>query len=192
MPKNCYDLNLDIDPLVGKNSLLDILKITYQTRVPINFINPKLIEFLLSKKIKIRHSEAFYSEPFFVQPIHIDMHGGNITKLNFVFGGANSIMNWYKVKPGVSTPEKLTGAGTIYSEFSLDQVDLVETAVVKFPSLVQVGIPHNIVNVDEPRVCLSLVLGTLDDDIIPIEQVSEILKDYLVPSVGFEPTLNSF
>ena len=189
---NHFNLNLDINPIIEKENLLDIFKSAYQIRLPSSLINPKLVNFLLSKKIKIKHSETFYSTPFFVQPIHTDVLGGDIAKLNFVFGGKDSIMNWYKIKPNINVPNKVTGAGTLYSEYTLDQVDLIETAEIKMPCLVQVGVPHNIINDSEIRICVSLILGNLDNEILTMSESTELLKDYMVPLVGLEPTRFSF
>ena len=36
--------------------------------------------------------------------------------------------------------------------------DMIDKQTVKFPSIVQAGIPHNIINYSEPRWCLSIVL----------------------------------
>jgi hypothetical protein len=48
--------------------------------------------------------------------------------------------------------------------YNKDEVTLVHRQSVKFPSIVQVGIPHNIFNPDEDRFCVSIMLRKKTDN----------------------------
>jgi hypothetical protein len=41
--------------------------------------------------------------------------------------------------------------------YDLHEVEIIGRQTVGFPSIVQAGIPHNIINYEEPRYCLSVV-----------------------------------
>jgi hypothetical protein len=135
------------------------LKNVYQTKVDLNLINADLKKLLKDCNIYVGYIESFYSKPHNVQPIHTDNEGGDYVKLNYVYGGTGSLMHWYKMKSNV-IPNKvgLTKIKNPYIPWRPSDVELIESAVVGFPSLIQVGCPHNVTNAKEHRLCISLVL----------------------------------
>ena len=161
MSNHCVHLNLNINPVTIDHSEL---KNAYQTTIPIIDLNPNLISILNKCKIKVTYAESFYSPPRFIQPIHTDNLGGDYVKLNYVFGGAGSQMHWYSVKEGIPprpisfTPDE----GTVFLPWDPNMVDLVQSDTLSYPSLVQVGCPHNVTNLNEHRLCIAIVL--LDGD----------------------------
>lgn len=90
--------------------------------------------------------------------IHID--GFDVTDravVNFIFGGAGSLMHWYKRKEDAGVTDQVeTQAGTPYTLYDPYQVEHVYSHAVKWPSIVQTGVPHNITNhTAGPRWCIS-------------------------------------
>jgi hypothetical protein len=90
--------------------------------------------------------------------IHID--GFGVTDracVNFIVGGHGSLMHWYKLKEQTDITEQVeTQAGTPYTLYQPYEVDHVYSHAVKWPSIVQTGVPHNITNhTYGPRWCLS-------------------------------------
>jgi len=175
---NFANLLLDIYPLKYK---LEVEPIRYfrHTKISNEEINPEFIDLLKSNDIHIFYAEFFYSPPYYIQPIHVDAPGGDIVKINFVLGGANSTMSWYKEKPNIIVPIKKTSVGTSYTEYTIDQVELIETHTIGFPSLVQVGIPHRIVNAHESRICASFVCKDKLNTPIPMTTVITKLQKYI-------------
>ena len=157
MSNHCVHLNLNMNPVTIEHSKL---KNAYQTTIPIVDLNPNLISILNKCNIKVTYAESFYSSPAFTQPIHTDNLGGDYAKLNYVFGGAGSQMHWYKVKEGVSSSTKCftPDEGTVFLPWEPNMVDLVQSDALSYPSLVQVGCPHNVTNPNEYRLCIALVL----------------------------------
>ena len=157
MSTHCIPLNLNIDPVTIDHSML---KNAYQTSIPITMLNPDLISILNKCNIKVKYAESFYSSPGFTQKIHTDNLGGDYVKLNYVFGGSGSQMHWYKVKEGIpSRPISFTpDEGTVFLPWDTEMVDLVQSDSLSYPSLVQVGCPHNVTNPNEYRLCIALVL----------------------------------
>lgn len=158
--QNCVNINLHIHPLRSD-------------------INPDLISLLQSLSLKITHAELFYSGIFHFTPIHTDYFGGDYVKLNYVFGGRNSLMHWWKQKPNISKVGAVTPLNTNYINYLQDEVEQIDSQPVNFPSIVQVCIPHNVKNYEEPRYCLSLVLCKQDNTRPTMAESIELFKDYL-------------
>jgi hypothetical protein len=100
----------------------------------------------------------FYTPPGQQCGIHIDGYAvGDRACINFIFGGADSLMHWYKLNDDVGTTEQVeTQAGTPYTLYEPHQVTHVYSHSVKWPSIVQTGVPHNITNhTHGPRWCIS-------------------------------------
>jgi len=135
--------------LIAPQTAIDIAKV----------INPDLIKLLESCGLFITYSEIFYTAPGGFTPVHIDelVPNTDLSKLNWAFGGKDSIMNWYSVDPNIVRPGVKTTIGNPYVEFALNECKLVHSQHVGTPSLVQVGFPHNITNYDEPRYCICVV-----------------------------------
>lgn len=101
--------------------------------------------------------EVFYTPPNTTGKIHIDSVGGDFTKLNWQFGGKDSMMNWYSETTHNARKKTITPTGS--NSISLDQnaVTKIHSQAIKNPSLVQVGVPHNIENYEEHRWVVSVV-----------------------------------
>lgn len=90
--------------------------------------------------------------------IHIDGYAiSDRASMNFVLKGCGSMMHWYKLNDSTTaTDQVITQAGTPYTLCEPEQVTHVHSAVVAWPSLVQIGVPHNIHNhTKEARWCIS-------------------------------------
>ena len=149
--------------------------------VALSNINPQLNEILNSVGVFVKHAEVFTKLPNKIVEIHTDDTGGDIAKLNWVYGGKNSEMIWYKLNEGVELERNIlhTSIGTRYYQFSVDDVSPLISEQLAGAYLIQAGIPHNIVNPLERRVCVSLELGVSLTQRITIESASVALKNYL-------------
>jgi hypothetical protein len=146
-------------------------------------VNPDMLTFLKSLGIEPLHCEIFYSVPNFFSGIHVDIKHGDFTKINWVFGGSESVMNWYRPKNNFIRDENAkTVIDTAYIPYWRDEVEVIHSSQLITPSIVQVGVPHNIKNANEPRYCVSLVLSTIKDGNIYRPTMAEslsILTDYI-------------
>ena len=175
---NCLNINVDINPL-RKDLNINSYGTRDHIKISIDDINNDLILFLKTLNLTIGRVELFYNPPFRFSTIHLDDTGGDYTKLNYVFGGKNSLMYWWKQKPNISNSAEINSTNSFYIDYKIDQVDLIDKQQVNFPSIVQVGIPHNIQNFEEPRFCLSLVLKKQDNTRLTIAESIEMFKQYL-------------
>jgi hypothetical protein len=160
-----HNLNFKINPLKNNIIVTDLPKIVNNKKVyrsPIfvkDHINPEMLDFLAELNIFSNHCELFYSIPNLFSNIHVDIKHGDFTKLNWVYGGTNSVMNWYRPK----SPH-ITTVNTSYVKYHRDDVELLHSASLGSPSVVQAGVPHNIVNSTEDRYCISLVLASVKNN----------------------------
>jgi len=126
-------------------------------------VNPYWIEFLQQNQLVFDRMELFYGPPdtAYTLGIHIDNGPGDRGKINWVFGGAGCTMHWYKVIANAPKPMLDTPVGSKYNIFDPDEVRLLSsvTTVPDHPTVVQVGIPHNIVNPGAERWCYSMVVS---------------------------------
>jgi hypothetical protein len=177
---NCFNINLNANPFKQGIEVSSYGTDRYIRKLSVDDdINPDLISVLASLNLTISWAELFYTAPFTFSGPHIDdIQGGDFTKLNYVFGGKNSFMYWWKPKPGVSKPLSKTEIDSHYIRYNIHEVDLIDKQRVQFPSIVQVGVPHNIHNFEEPRYCLSIVLRKSDNTRLTMSEAIEIFDEY--------------
>jgi hypothetical protein len=179
--KYCFDLNLPINPLkegVDIMSYVPNLNPTtweeYCVRFSLNDLNPELVSIIKSLNLRILLAEHFYTPAGVFSPIHTDLKGGDYTKLNYIFGGKNSTMQWYDIKNVSKTKEIVP-----YAVYDINDVDLLHSQPIGFPTVVQVGIPHNIQNYDEPRHCIGIVLQTKNNQRLRMQDSIDIFNQYI-------------
>jgi hypothetical protein len=181
MLKNCIDLNFNLHPIPLEDH--DELKKAYQTTIKFTRLNQELVSILKSANFYICHVESFRSKPYFRQTIHTDNWGGDYVKINWVYGGKKSLMHWYDVKPNAPIPEKsyTKDTGTEFMRWPIDAVNLIESAEVKFPSIVQVGCPHSITNFEEERLCIAIVIkDSSTHQRVTMEETCKRLASYII------------
>jgi hypothetical protein len=179
-----YSLSLDVPLFKTEVNPFEFPKVRH-TKISSEYLNPKIVEIFSSLNLDIVLIEVFYSQPRFISGIHIDGDGGDINKINWVFGGRNCAMNWYSVKSdklvnqSYETNNK-TIINTTYRGFLSNEVVLENTAILESPSIVNVGVPHNVHNCLEQRWCVSLVYKFKDSKKRPTMQESlEIFKNFI-------------
>lgn len=158
----CYSLNLNI-PLFKDNTNSHSFPKVRHKRLTIDLINPEIHRLFDSLNLRIILVEVFYSKPNLFSGIHVDSTGGDINKINWIYGGKDCQMHWYSINDSNSVKdEDKTIIGTRYQSFNLDEVTLEYSNVLSSPSLVHGGVPHNVNNGTEDRWCVSLVYDFKD------------------------------
>lgn len=144
------------------------------------YLNHNLLELFNKLNLKIVLVETFFKNRYHRSSIHTDVTGGDFTKLNWVFGCNSSEMCWYKPITDVNTDTDKTMIDTTYISYTRDQTIEIERTVIKNPTLVQVGIPHDISEVTEDRWCISIVFKDITTDRRPTMAESRLIfKDFL-------------
>ena len=160
MSPNYFDLDIDF-PYVNPSPELAVFYQDYVNPLPRGeFLTSELMKFIIVKhQLVINTAAVFYSKPNVETPIHVDGPLGDYAKLNFVLGGRNSKMNWYNLKdPANVPPIKKTSLKTDYISYDYSDLDFIDEYEFYRPTIVQVGIPHNVTNGPDHRYCISLSL----------------------------------
>lgn len=132
-------------------------------KLPVDAIPGNFVEWFNSAfpDLFIKDWEIFYTPPKNILPIHSDGYQPFIdfTKLNFVYNGGSSVMQWFKLKEEVPLDSDTNKNNTSYTFIKPEQVDCVHEAQIGTPSLVNVGVPHGIDNSDNNagRWCICLI-----------------------------------
>lgn len=182
----CVNLKLDLNPL--KIPMDDLPKEGWNL-IPVESINTELLDFLKSKGIVITTISSFYDvynhwyEP---GPIHSDLHGtGDMSKLIWVWGEHHE-MTWYNYKVNIpldadimendEAPENVIRK---YTVFERDKLDKIYSSKIGLPSLIQVGVPHQMVTFGGIRRSLTMVLHDFDGNIISMNSAKLIFNEYI-------------
>jgi hypothetical protein len=185
MNNYCVDLNL---PIPLSESISDVVGFLKQYNKGHFQISKELVsnelKLLFAKcNLGIRLVEVFYRIPNAIGNIHSDLDiVGDYSKLNWIYGGEGSSMKWYKInKTYTRNTTTHTTAINSYALYYKDtEVDLVHSQSVGNPSLVQVGIPHNVINGPAERFCVSIVFENLVTKRRPtFREGLELFKNYI-------------
>lgn len=140
-------------------------------------ISKDYTNFIESLGLKILRIEVFYTLPNVFYKIHKDHQDLNdFSKINFVYGGKNSVMNWYKPKEEKTGTKELTQANASFFSYDKENVELVFKTNIKSPSLIQSGVPHNVTSEDY-RWCISTAYQK-DKKILSWQDAVEIFDSY--------------
>ena len=195
MNNYCIDLNLSI-PFFNDENYINLLKIdnNRHQRVDRSKINSKIIDYLKSKNLIIVSVESFFRRP--EDPFNPEIHKDAInftdaTKINWVYGGGDSVMEWYEPINSNNIKTNKTATNADYEYYDHADLKLVHTQQVGFPSIVQVGIPHNIAKITTDRLCISVFFKEIDScepGYVTFAKAKEIFQsDFLVLRTGFDP-----
>lgn len=174
--KYFQQINIPFDPLIDGYDLCS--QVTGHERIDIVNVNPNLISLFRTKNIEIKLVECFYRKPMQRSSIHIDQYGGDYIKFNWIYGGKNSTMHWFEVNEGIFNNSTLTTINTKYIPYKSNEV--TQKCVTKTDPgtyIVQVGVPHQAVNFNEPRHCLSLV-PCINDKRITMDQSLTLFEEF--------------
>ena len=167
----CKSVSIPHDPVLNVNMITNIRR--YHVKLSLTALNIEFVEYLKNLNLHISFVEVFYTRPNVITDIHIDANPGDITKINYIYGGLDSQMIWYKQNNDMVGQKKITSVDSDYVAFNNDEVTPVFADSLINPSIVQVGVPHNIINKNQARHCLSIVINE-NDKRVTMERAIEI------------------
>jgi hypothetical protein len=171
--------NTDLSPVEFLKQNDQHLKRHYQ--LDLTVMNGQLVSFFNSLGLSIRLVEIFYRPANTKSRIHIDTEKpGDFSKLNWVYGGEGSVMNWYREKESYTGLLDTTGISTYAVYYNKDDVILAHSIEVGQPSLVQVGVPHSVDNITSDRFCVSVVFEYTESSVRPtFAEAYDLFKNYI-------------
>lgn len=197
MNKYCVDINFNVpllrDPLAlekYKTSHHGVLKSREDKR---NFLHPDLLKIFDDFKLTIWLITIFYKIPDASNAaggynIHIDgdpfldpdKQLRDVVKINWIFNPGDSVMNWYKPKEGVNKDMSTSVVNTYYIKYNIDDVELQYTKALSGSHIVQIGTPHDVLNVNVPRHCVSVALAHANNRRLTMDEATDIFKKYII------------
>lgn len=162
------NLSIDFKPNID---LIESLKKSINEKQTLHFLIKKenrdvnAVKLIESLGFYVFHSELFYTPPFASRTIHVDGETGippyaSIFKINWIIGGNNSIMTWFKTLDDYVPERRKTRVGTYAFAFDPEKCTPILDLQIKNCAIVQAGIPHTVTNYEEPRWAVSYVLST--------------------------------
>jgi hypothetical protein len=174
----CVPLNLNL-PIVADSFDVAKLQQQYHTKISVTeAINPQVIDLFNNLAVRIHAAESFYSPPGFCGRAHVDSFGGDYVKVNWVSGGAGCQMLWYSTTSSIVKDAAITSIGTQAVVYAADQIALQYQTELHSPSIVQVGVPHHIINQNQARLCISLIIKQQNQR-IAMAQAQAIFANYI-------------
>lgn len=161
MSPNYFDLAVDLPVFKEGLDVRALIKDTdrYNYQNLENFsdlVTDQFKDFFSQLGLSIFMIELFHLRPYNNTTPHIDISRGDAVKINWVFGGAGSTMNWYSELPWSKSKDKLSDADTNIIVFDHKHVRLIDRYELQGPTVVQTGIPHNITTAKEDRYCINV------------------------------------
>lgn len=177
MNNYCVDLHFEWSPFVPEYDPYSAP--LGHSKLDEKYISPEFFQCIDSLGLKLLYIEIFVKEPNYGPGVHVDHGKKNMAKINWVYGGEDSVMTWYKPKKGKLPRFNVTAINSYSVVYDEDDVDLVHTQKVGKPSLIQSGVPHGIYTKLETRYCYSAVLFSKNNIRLPFDKMLELFKDYI-------------
>jgi len=175
----CLLLNTDIPPL--KEGVVITNQLEHHRQLSMDIVNPDLLAWLDSLDIVLADFvEVFHWKQGESGGLHVDHHEGDFVKLNYVYGGDGSSTNWYQKKDPAPKQAVQTVINSTTFFYKFDEVEKIHSEHVVGPCILQVGIPHQVVNGNiEGRHTLCFVPQFKDGSFISMAQAQEIFSSYI-------------
>ena len=157
------------------------LRENHHVRIQPEHIDPQLVGWLKDLGLYVVVAEYFYTAPNKSLAPHCDtVELSNVVKLNWMYGGDDSTMDWYEMKPNRPLPQYETIINTKFSIPAVDDIILKQSIKIGKPSLINVGQVHGVRNGKQPRYVYSFVIGvTATQQRLEWDQAKEIFVKYI-------------
>ena len=170
----CINLNLDIPPLRPHVDIHNFPKVYWNT-ISMDSVNPKLIDYLYLKGVTIAKVALFFAEGPDFGDIHLD--GDNISdqvKLSWTYGD-DHLMHWYTTD--VIRTNAVAHSNRYFIKYEPNEVSIIHSQKIGCPSLIQVGIPHNVTTHSGVRRNITMLLTTNKKVSLPMSQALTLFND---------------
>lgn len=134
----------------------------HHVRIPQDELDSVLVNWLKELGLYIAVAEYFYTAPGKSLKAHCDtLEMSDVVKLNWMYGGDDSLMDWYELNPGCPLPQYETIIQTKFSIPNSGDITLKESHKIGKPSLINVGRIHGVRNGKQPRYVYSMVISEI-------------------------------
>jgi hypothetical protein len=144
--------------------------------------NQAAVEWANSLGAEIVNAEVFYTKPNGRLPWHVDMNPpGPVSKLNFVWGSDNHVMEFAEIKNPMQQKEtSFTKVNSHYILYTSRELSNITAFTLDKPALLNVGKPHSVLNRSNTgRWCLCMILWK-DGKRIMWNDALELFSEYVL------------
>lgn len=145
-------------------------------KIPSTALSAEFLDILDRGGLAVKHAEVFYrpgTGAAMDSFIHTDGHRvvPGFAKVNYVLGGDQNIMKWWRPLAVTEKNNMETAIGTKYLRFEEHECVLLDSVDLHGLYVVNAGIPHSVTmssgSVSEPRICISVtpILKTTRDNL---------------------------
>lgn len=179
------NLNLNLNPLI-KGKTFDSLPNYPWILFDVKNLSDEIKDLFNDLNLKLLSAGLFTTIGSVNTQIHLDGHSfGNVAKINWVISTHDHLMNWYTIKDNTSLIPSVRNSennlpNRSYVNFEKNQVEFLDSAIIGYPSLVNVGLPHNISNLGGIRRCLTVMLFDRDEQTVTMENAIDIFNKFKI------------
>jgi hypothetical protein len=165
----------ELDETVTKNQILPL--------TPAD-INKEWVDWLADNNMFFKYARIFYAKPGAKYNLHVDIPTENpnrVAKINYIYGGEGSYMQWFQLKPGKSPYQYFDSMGDRVRGYKEEDCDCVHSENIVSPSLIDGGTIHTLINPTHARCCFSMALSSsATGNWVEFPEAVDRLKEFLV------------
>jgi hypothetical protein len=166
---------LELDQSATKNKILPLSMVD---------INQEWLDWLADQGMFFKYARIFLAKPGARYNLHVDIpteQPNRIAKINYIFGGANSYMQWFALKPGRFPYRYVDSHGDPVRGYMEIDCDMVHQEPISSPSLIDGGTIHTLVNPSHARCCFSIALSDKNTGRwIEFPEAAERLQEFVI------------
>lgn len=178
------DLKLTMNPLLPEIDIYSLSTAPWEL-LNLNLFNPEVKNLFEILDLDLRMGSMFTMKENSTGNVHLDgIRPSDRVKINWVIG-SDHIMNWYSIKNTtiqklheIRVPDNQNMPSRNYVSYNANQVELIHSQSVGYPSLIQSGIPHNVINFKGIRKCISIMLYTKSGNFLTMSQAIQKFSKY--------------
>lgn len=150
-------------------------------------VNQAWLDYMSSIGLNPSEIMLFYREPHYITPdAHIDIRKNNnlaVYAINWVLDAEDtSEMVWFKT-PSDTGHADITTANTYYKSWPMEELEELSRCCIKdIPTLVSIGIPHNIIVNDRPRWVISIRFP-IEEHIQDWHTAEDVFQNFIITPV---------
>jgi hypothetical protein len=184
----CAEINIPIQPLV-EFDVYDPNRIRRTQPcypnleyISSDMLNPELVDYLSNRNLEVSQVDIFYCEPGHAHPIHVDQPyvknfiEDDYVRINWIYGGSDSEMIWYRLKDPANKPP----ADRMF--YNKDHMEKIYSQNIQGTQIVQIGVPHTVKAGSERRyaICCHIVYKNCPSSRVTMSEALAVFQDIIV------------
>ena len=147
-----------------------------------DMINNEVHEWLQDLGLSIERPRCLFKGAGRQGGLHIDCQtpvGNNFARLNWVFGGQGSKIEWFELLPGKTASKAINYVNEEINIYNENDCQQVCTSEINGLYVINTGIPHRVTSGLTDRFCYALFLNSKNGR-VEWPEATEMLRDFIV------------